>query len=473
MGFISAIAASMFKKEVDNLVDSKFDKLKAKLKESSQSPAIGREDIGWRPITKATIKELSPLEQYKMQKVSYFLYDKNGIAHRMIERYKDFVIGDGITFSCSVPEVYDILRNFWDANNLTKEQEQWVLELSLYGEQVYPTFVQEHTGFVTLGYLDPVLISKIETDTDDARIRTKLYYTNDPAGKEIEKKIINLDDGYLRGETFFFTINNVSNATRGRSDLFPLADGLDAYENFLYNRAERADIMNRIIYDLKMEGKSSEEIKAYLRDFTLPEPSSVFGHNEKTELSIKVPELASDDASKEAKLLFSHFLAGSGFPGHWFSDAEGITRATALSMDLATKKQLKSRQRYLKYMMSYIFRYVIHQFILHKNLDEKHKDVPVQINIPRIEEKELEMISSSLINLANSLTVASEEGWVSQSVAGKVFKHLLNQIGLELEKEEEKVEVEEGIDPKLRDIYSKKREAVEVVDPTIDLEDTY
>jgi hypothetical protein len=47
-----------------------------------------------------------------------------------------------------------------------------VRELSIYGEQCYPTFVNELDGFVRLGYLDPSLIETIVKDPDNPSSRS-------------------------------------------------------------------------------------------------------------------------------------------------------------------------------------------------------------------------------------------------------------------------------------------------------------
>jgi hypothetical protein len=72
-------------------------------------------------------------------------------------------------------------------------------------------------------------------------------------------------------------------------------------------------------------------------------------------------------------------------------------------MDLPTKKQLKTRQGYFRWMLKRIFRFQIHQAIIKKQLGPELKKVPIKINLPKIEEKEIEIISSALVSLTNSL----------------------------------------------------------------------
>lgn len=432
------------------------------LRETANFGIQRQEDIGWRQITGRDVKTLDPLEQTKMQKIAYYLYDKNGIGHRMLERYKDFVVGDGLTYSCTDSDVKQILDEHWEMNQWEMKQYQKVMELGLYGEQFYPVFVNDQSGAVKLGYIDPELVSEVKTNPDNAEEKISFTYNSSVNEKTKTFKIINEDANpnntsysYLMGDAFYFFINTVSNGPRGRSDLFPLADAIDAYENFLFNRAERADIMNRITYDLELQGKTSEEIQEILRTFDIPKADEVFGHNEKTKLTQVIPELGSQDASNEAKLLLNHILAGGGWPPHWFAVGEGLTRATAVAMDLPTKKQLKTRQRIFKWMVSYIFRFVIHQAILHKRLNENKKNTFVNINLPKIEEKEAETVSRTLVAVTNALTVAEENGWISSNLAKRVFVFVLSALGQDIQMEETEEE-EKTKDKKLKELYMRR-----------------
>lgn len=444
------------------------EQVEAKLKEANSQVKREREDADWRPISQKGIKAFKPMEQAKMFKICYFLYDKNPLGHRIIERYKDFVVGEGLTYACSDPEVLKVIDAHWNDpdNQWELGQAEKVGELGIYGEQYYPTFVNDSTGHVKLGYVDPEIVEKVTTEKGN--VKKKVSYTLYLSSSESEEpktyKLINQDQdsdsktyGLLIGESFYFSINNVVNMPRGRADLFPIADSIDTYEHFLFNRAERADILNRIIYDLQLDGKSTKEIQEILKDFHIPRSNEVHGHNEKTKLSIISPKLESQDATSEAKLHFNHIMGGSGYPGHWFASGEGTTRATAVAMDLPTKKQLKSRQKIFKAMVSYIFRYVIHQSIIHQKLTMDKKDVKVKINLPKIEEKDTEVVARTLVAITQSLVVATEEGWITNDTAKKVYATALSQLGEEVEAAEVIEKTQEEIDEKLKRLYERRK----------------
>jgi len=97
---------------------------------------------------------------------------------------------------------------------------------------------------------------------------------------------------------------------------------------------------------------------------------------------------------------------------------------------------------------------------MHDTLTEDKKDAKVIINLPKIEEKETQALTTALVNMTNSLTVAVEEGWISKGKAKEVYVYMLSYIGKEIEPEEEK-DMEEEIekmDPKLKELYLKAKQ---------------
>lgn len=467
MGFRTRLVEILGGSGIKDLIkEAVVEKLKEQDSSMSESVRNEKEDAGWRLLTQRGIKYFDPLTQAKMFKICYWLYDKNGLAHRFIEREVDFIVSDGVTYTIRDEQVKEVIDKHWEDpdNNWELLQYQSMRELAIYGEQEYPTFVNSYTGHVKLGYIDPEAVTSVIVHPENVKRRVKYNYTQSGSTGNKSKTIINPItgkgnkwSGYLDGESFYFSINNVLNAPRGRSDLFTNADAIDSYERFLFNQSERAEIATRIIYDLKMQGKTQKQIDEILRKYKLPDSNTFWGHNEKVELSLKVPELGSQDASNMAKLLLNHIFGGFGMPSTWFAQGEGLTKGTAMVMDMPTKKQLKTRQRYFKWMLSYILRYVIHQAIMHETLTVDKKDTKVTINLPKIEEKETQALTTALVNLTNSLTVAVEEEWITKEKAKEVYIYMLSYIGKEIEPDEDE-EIKEEMDPKLKQMYLKLKQ---------------
>ena len=412
----------------------------AQLKEAF--PEIGvdsPEDAGWRSLTQAANRDLNQLTQKKMQDIAFYLYDGNPLAHRIIEIMHDFVIGDGFRFKAKDEKVQEVLDNFWNDpdNNMDVRQDSKALELSLWGEQCYPVYVNKHTGHVKLGYLDPGVIVAIKRNRNNPERLEQVVWQ-----KRLKRQtfnIINSDSrkrsetsGRLVGECFYFAINKVVWAARGRSDLLPLADWIDGYDQFLFARLERAFYLNSFVWDVLCEGMSKTEITEFAKDLQPPKPGSIRIHNEKIKWDVISPKLESSDASNEAGLFKSQILGGIGFPGHWFAEGDKTTRATAMEMALPTLKKLKSRQREFKNIIIYMFNFVIDQAIiagmLDKNVDRKFIVIPSPIIT-----KDARALALTVEKFSTAMSQAVEAGWITEESAKTAFNMFMVQLGIELE----------------------------------------
>ena len=225
----------------------------------------------------------------------------------------------------------------------------------------------------------------------------------------------------------------MANSTRGRSDLFSLADWIDGYDQFLFNRLERSHLMNVFLWDVELKGKKQKEIDEWLRDQNVPKPGSMRAHNEWVTWKAIVPDLGAQDASEEAKLFRNQILGGAGLPPHWYAGGEGITRATALEMATPVMKRLKTRQRYFRYMITYIFNYVIDQAIIHGKVGVTDEtDRRFAVGMPKLLEKDFYTLSLGMKFVMEAMETAMEKGWIGKPAAARIFKDLMERLGLEV-----------------------------------------
>jgi hypothetical protein len=405
-----------------------FDKWRKKgLKEAFIGGlGIDPDDDQYRRLSSHPDRDLNPVTHERMLEIAYRLYDRNPLAHRIVELTKDFVIGGGVSYRAENPEVQAILDDFWadPINNWNLKQHDRALELGLFGEQCYPVFVNPYNGRVRLGSLDPARISEVRTNPENAEEVQAII----PKGTGQQPlRIMHQDEepgsptfGRLVGDCFYFAINKVSNASRGRSDLLCLADWIDGYEQFLFNRIDRSALISAFVWDVTLEGMSEEEIAGWLKKNPSPKPGSVRAHNEKVRWEAVSPDLKADDAIGEARLLRNFILSGAGFPEHWFSDGSQVNRATAVEMGVPTLKRLSARQRYFRYMIEYIFRFAIDQAIIHGRISQE-TDARFKVILPELSQLDMEKATGSLERLSKALASAEKRGWITKEMAGKMF----------------------------------------------------
>jgi len=417
--------------------------IKKEVDDLKEAISLAREeDELFRPITETAKRDLTPLTQDRMFEICYYLYDTNPFAHRLLEMTKDFVIGEGITFQARDDNVQEVLQRFWDdpVNAWEMKQGQRILELGLYGEQYYPTAVRDVDGFVRMGYLDPQSVAEVKTDEDNVEKQTKVVRKGEAGAEGKSYDVIGIDEkpksktqGKMVGDIFAFQINKVANSTRGRSDLFSLADWIDGYDQFLFNRLERSHLMNVFLWDVELKGMKQKGIDKWLREQSAPKPASIRAHNEFVNWKAIVPDLGASDASEEAKLFKNQILGGAGFPPHWYAGGEGITRATALEMSTPIMKRLKTRQRYFKWMITLIFVYVIDQAVIHGKVGVTDKtDKRFVVSMPKLLEKDFYTLSLGMKFVMEAITTAQEKKWIEDRTAKRIFQELMERLGLEI-----------------------------------------
>ncbi len=302
--------------------------IKQRIAESYPMVGGAADDNLWRSLNQLSNRDLYTLTQKRMQDIAFYLYDSNPMAKRIIEICRDFVVGDGFTYSAEDPDVLEVIEEFWNDpdNNLDVENDVNVLELGIFGELCLPTWVNSANGAVKLGYIDPALILRVKKDKLNPKLNRSLIWKPIGQDKEpIELDIVNIDKdiksksyGYRQGECFFFTINKVSSAMRGRSDLLTLCDFIDGHDQFLFARLERAFLLNTFIWDVTCEGMNKEDLTEFVKGLAMPKAGSIRAHNEKVQWKSETPKLESADASEEARLFKMQILGGAGYPEHWF-----------------------------------------------------------------------------------------------------------------------------------------------------------
>lgn len=437
-------------------------KLKQRLKAAVQAfregvwwPATGGIDAdeeGWRRLSGNADRDLSPLAQERVLQVVYYLFETDPLARRIIQMARDYIVAEGVGFKAEDDRVQDLLSRTWKdpMNSLELHLPQQVLELGLWGEQCYPVFVNPINGFVRFGYLDPAMIDTVKLDPNNAKIVKEVQLIGNGAEKGRTLKAINMDlDGFspgygLRsGDCFYFRVNSVTTASRGRSDLIALADYLDLYNQFLFNRGERAAFSNAWVWDVMLRGADETKIKEWLQKNPPPKPGSVRAHNENVEWRAVAPDLKAHDATYDARMIKNYILGGAGFPEHFFAEGGETTRATAAEMGEPVVKHLTSRQVYVKIMLREQCEFAIDQAQMHGGL-------PLGINrefdlsFPEISSKDMAKIGTVMVQAAQALMIAETQGWVTPENAARCFCEIATLLGPELQPEEN---IEEKIPP--------------------------
>lgn len=439
---------------------------------------IDADEENWRALTGDTKRDLTPITQKRMRDTALYLWEVNLLANRLIELPLGYILGEGVKLHCDDDDNQAILKRFWrdPINQMDMKLTKKARELALFGEQCYPTFVNEHTGHVRLGYLDPALIETVVTDPDNSEQPIGIVTCKDGKGVARRYKVIvngsenvftqrtqEIRKTFTDGEAFYFTINDLSNGKRGRSDLLAQADWLDGYDQFLFGELDRAQFLRAFIWDVELKGATPEEVKVRAKGISPPAPGSTRVHNDSETWTAVTPQLNAHDSSASASLFRNHVLGGGTIPEHWFGGGGDVNRAVGAEMGEPTFKMFSMRQKTIKHILESIGIYVLRQnALVHGGAEPDLEDEAFEVEaiFPEMTAKDTSKYAAALQQVVVGAAIGVEKGLITEETAIKLINAISGRLGIEIDAAEELKNA--------KDAASKKAEGDVFTDPITD-----
>ncbi|NOY63599.1 MAG: hypothetical protein GXP10_10715 [Gammaproteobacteria bacterium] len=415
---------------------------------------VDTDDDQWRPLTGDSKRDLSPLTQDRMQEVALYLWEQNLLANWMIEITVAYLLAEGVRYEIDDEDDQDALNRFWNdpINDFDVKLPKKVRELLLFGEQAWPTFVNNVNGHVRLGYLDPATIKEIITDPDNGEQPIGIITKKDSKGRyQRFRVVINggedvftqrtqaIREQFADGECLYFTINALSNGRRGRSALLAGADWLDAYDKLLFGELDRQDFLRAFIWDVELKGATQPEVDERAKTITTPAPGSTRVHNESETWKAETPDLKATDASETARLFRNHILGGFGLPEHWYGGGGDVNRSTGESMGEPTFKLLSMRQCELKAILKSVGVYVLRQRRLATGAEPEMDDplYDLEVIFPEMTSKDTSRYATSLQQVTVAVGMLISQGLVTEATGLRIVDAIAGRLGVEFDVEDE------------------------------------
>lgn len=417
---------------------------------------VDADDADWRPLSGDALRDLLPMNQRRMQDLAAYLWESNTLANRLIELPIAYILADGVKLKADDELIQKLLNDFWDhpVNNMDIKLIKKVRELSMYGEQCYPTFVNEYSGAVRLGYLDPCLIATVVVDPDNAEqpigIITNLtkkgvskrykVIVNGDEQEMFTQRTIAIRDTFTDGDCFYFKINDLASGRRGRSDLLSQIDWLDSYDQFLFGELDRIQFLRAFMWDVTLMGANEDEVKKKAASIRAPKPGSVRVHNDAEVWKAESPSLESTDTENNARLFRNHVLGGATIPEHWFGGGGDVNRSTSDNMSDPTFKMMSLRQAFIGYMLSEIARYVIRQWELAhtgKEPDLSEDVYRFSVQFPEMIAKDTTRYAAALQQVTQAVSLAITDKLMSVKTGVQVIESIAGQLGVKFDAEQE------------------------------------
>ena len=414
---------------------------------------VAESEDGWRKISGDTRRDLSSVTQSRMQQFATFLWESNLLANRIIELPIAYLLAEGVDIVANDEELKYWIKSFWQdpINQMDIKLISKVRQLSLFGEQCYPTYINDINGQVRMGYLDPSDIQEVVTDPDNPEQPILIISNRDKKGRYRKYRVIvNGDDAELftqrtaairaapdiDGEAFYFNINALSNGSRGRSDLLAQADWLDAYDQFLFGEIDRSAFLRAFVWDVTLMGATPEEVKSRARQITAPSPGSVRVHNDAEKWDAVSPDISAAASDAQARLLRNHILGGSTLPEHWYGGGGDVNRAVGAEMGDPTYKMFTMRQTYISYMLRQIITYQIRQRVLattHVEPDLFEQKYEFSVQFPDMVARDVGKYATALQQVVVAASVLVTNELMSKETALQIIEKITSRIGVEFD----------------------------------------
>jgi len=462
----------------------------ATLKEAMPGPfdpdyslsATGGGSRYFRPLSKSD-RDLAPAQHDKAQSLAYYLWETNPFAKRITNLTVDYVLGEGVRAVAKDddPSLADAMQKrldlFWfdPVNRLDLKLFDKVRELGLYGEQCWSVAVNPVDGHVRLGYIDPLIIVDIITDPRNAEIPVAVKLRSTPGQPDLYYRVIHVDDRpgspsfgrmvgreeidgapaeivfdpgrhdatpiVFAGDCFYFAVNKVSNAKRGRPDLMAVTDWVDGYDQFVAGELDRLLLMKGFIWDVTLTGLQQPEIDAYAAKQGPPTPGSVRYHNDRVQWQAVTPDLKGVDTVAHADLLASYIATGSGLAKTWLNATDDTNKASATELAEPTFKFLAARQRYCRYVIDQVVTFVLDQAELHGVLPRRPSEPgmrrPVawafEVQFPELRPKDLGALSTTFSQAMDGVVKARADLLLDEETAQEVVAMLVGLLGVEVD----------------------------------------
>lgn len=445
-------------------------------------PSTGGGSPFYRRLTRGE-RELPEYNRERALANAYKLYDANNLAKRMLEETRDYVLGGGVEVVATgdsesdVQAVQDVIDGFWHdpLNQLDIKLHDKVLAMGVAGEACWTAFVNPADGHVRLGYVDPADIRDVVTNPDNVEDvwevlvkpaevageprRLKVVRVNEEAGAgDLMFRLTAASEGEANregkpydGSCFFWAINKMPNATRGRSDLLSNLDWVDAYDEMLFSELDRMAHMKAFIWDVTLTGADEPRIKTYLEKNGPPKPNTVRAHNEGVKWEAVTPDLKAVDAQAHADLIMSHIATGSGLPKTWLNGLMDVNRATAQELGEPAFKRLAARQKFVRYMLGQVVNFVLDQAEItgklkrRENVGGTTRPVPwgFAITMPELRAKDMTATASTFAQTTIALATALADNLVDTQVAQEILAMVVSELGYDVDLDSMRTRIDE------------------------------
>ncbi len=282
------------------------------------------------------------------------------LARRIVSLTTQYVIGRGVSFTCSDADTDSFLHDFWNhpLNRMDNRIREWSDEICRTGN-LFVLFSSDAAGMTYVRAVPAVRVQKIISQPNDIEQPLAFevdQYTGQPDSfcpvrttyPAEDPHVPSLDDCICH-----FTVNRPVGGQWGEPDLAPILRWLDRYSEWLEGRVMLNKYRSSFIYVVKSRGENEAERLSRQRLFNMmpPKSGSILVSDEREEWTVLKPDLESGEANEDGNALKRMIAAGAGIPLHFLGEPETDSKAQPESADGSTYRNYEQRQQVLLWML--------------------------------------------------------------------------------------------------------------------------
>lgn len=308
-------------------------------------------------------------DQWKMLSRAASLVDYNPLAKAGVAIKTAFVVGTGPKIQTQDKKLQDAVDKFWETNDFTNRLKMYDKMLSTNGE-FFGELTDSDDG---LSYrhrsIDPGTIYDIITEPRDIE---KVYgyqliyntqyqmYTKGASGKQVPLSQF-VYETMPPDNVVHIKINVQENEKRGRSDLLPVLNICQFFEDYLRFTVLKTIVQNSFAWDITLKNADESDITTFQtnENATTPVPMQTFVHNDNV---VREPMQYQGSGGRGSSSTFQEIISafGIGFllPTAYLDTGSGGNRASAITATEPAAKGFLDRrgvwESYLRKIVAFI-----------------------------------------------------------------------------------------------------------------------
>jgi hypothetical protein len=222
-------------------------------------------------------------------------------------------------------------------------------------------------------------------------------------------------------QVMHFTINKVTNAKRGQSDLATLLPWLRRYKDWLIDRVRINKFKSAFLWDVTIQGGTKASLDAKAAEYGRPpEPGSVLIHNESEQWKAVQPMIDAGNVAADGHAIKLMVAMGAGLPEHYLAEGGDVNRATAQEMGLPVVKKYQRRQDTIGYILRALIERAITEAQAAGTLP-RTIDTTYTIAFPDLKAENTAEIGTAAWHMGQAVHTALQLGIVSHETATRLF----------------------------------------------------